>query len=538
MGVRHRQRATDWHGGRKSHGRGRSRDHGTDAERPPPQRGLPGRRCHRRGNARGPGHVRGSVAPRRDSGLVTRRGWAGAILLAWVVSLGWLMKRELFPPTGARLAEAALSVPPGATYYRLDVAGQQVGFASSTIDTLGTSIRVTDILVLQVPALGVLHRTTVLSRATLSRALRLEGVDVKFAGEPGRFAARGAVTGDSVLRLTLLTTTDSATTRVPLAQSIVLPTVVPLRLAFGGELKRGRTYTLATFDPVLLEQSQVRVTVAAETTLVVPDSAGYDSTAMAWVPVRFDTVRAFRIEEESGGAKTSAWVDAQGHIVRTESPVGFTMARSAFELAYENFRHRDTTRAARASAEPGPGDVIPTTAIAARAPQRPDLVSALRVRLFGATPSAAALGSEAQRLVGDTLVARLILAHERDPARAARLIHDWVSAHVERQVTPGPPSAVRVLAARRGDCNEHTVLYVALARAAGLPARSVAGLVYLGGRFYYHAWSEVWLGDWVAVDPTLNQAPADAAHVRFVVGGLARQADLVRLIGGLKLEVL
>jgi transglutaminase-like putative cysteine protease len=134
--------------------------------------------------------------------------------------------------------------------------------------------------------------------------------------------------------------------------------------------------------------------------------------------------------------------------------------------------------------------------------------------------------------------ARLILAHERDPARAARLIHDWVSAHVERQVTPGPPSAVRVLAARRGDCNEHTVLYVALARAAGLPARSVAGLVYLGGRFYYHAWPEVWLGDWVAVDPTLNQAPADAAHVRFVVGGLARQADLVRLIGALKLEVL
>jgi Transglutaminase-like superfamily len=511
---------------------------------------------------------------------VTRRNWAGAILLAWIVSIGWLLKRELFPPTGARLAEAALSVPPGATYYRLEVAGQQVGFASSTIDTLGTSIRVTDVLVLQVPALGALHRTTVLSRATLSRALRLEGVDVKFAGEPGRFAARGLVTGDSVLRLTLLTPTDSATTRVPLAHSIVLPTIVPLRLAFGGELKAGRTYTLATFDPVLLEQRQVRVTVAAESTLAVPDSAGYDSTAMAWVPVHFDTLRAFRIEEESGGATTSAWIDAQGHIVRTVSPVGFTMTRSAFETAYENFRHRDTTRAARASAEPGRGDVIATTAIAAGAPLRPDRLALLRVRFSGATPPAAALGTATQQLVGDTLVvrraseaamvaryrlpardtalarvlapapliesddprlqaqARLILAGERDPARAARRIHDWVSAHVERQVTPGPPSAVRVLEARRGDCNEHTVLYVALARAAGLPARTVAGLVYLGGRFYYHAWPEVWLGDWVAVDPTLDQAPADAAHVRFVVDGLARQAELVRLIGGLKLEVL
>src|SRR5207302_11353989 len=77
-----------------------------------------------------------------------------------------------------------------------------------------------------------------------------------------------------------------------------------------------------------------------------------------------------------------------------------------------------------------------------------------------------------------------------------------------------------------------------LARAAGLPARAVAGLLYRGGRFYYHAWPEVYLGDWVAVYPTLDQFPVDAAHVRFVIGGLARQVELVRLIGSLKLEVL
>jgi len=42
---------------------------------------------------------------------VSRRGWVIAILTAWVLSLGWLVKRELFRPTGARLAEAALAVP-------------------------------------------------------------------------------------------------------------------------------------------------------------------------------------------------------------------------------------------------------------------------------------------------------------------------------------------------------------------------------------------------------------------------------------------
>jgi len=511
---------------------------------------------------------------------MSRRGWAAAILGAWAVSLGWLVKREFFPPTGARLAEAALSVPPGAVYYRLGVAGKQVGFASSTIDTLGTGIRVTDILVLQVPVLGTLPRTAALSRATLSRTLRFEGVDAKFDGDLGRFAARGLVNGDTVLTVSLASGTDSETSRVPLARSIVLPTILPLRLAFGGELKRGKTYTIAVFDPMLLAQQAVDVTVAAESTLVVPDSAGFDSTAMAWVAVHFDTVRAFRIEEASGGGTTTAWIDAQGHIVRATSPAGFTVERTAFELAYENFRHRDTARVARASALPGPGEVVATTALAAHAPPGRDTPSLLRVRLSGPAPAGPDFTTGRQRLTGDTLVvrrqtgaeltaryrlpareprltpflapepliqsedariqaqARLILGREQDPARAARLIHDWVSAHVERRVAAGTPGAVRVLETRHGDCNERTLLYVALARAAGLPARTAAGLLSVGGRFYYHAWPEVYLGDWVAVDPTLDQFPADAAHVRFVVGGLARQAELVRLIGSLKLEVL
>jgi transglutaminase-like putative cysteine protease len=80
------------------------------------------------------------------------------------------------------------------------------------------------------------------------------------------------------------------------------------------------------------------------------------------------------------------------------------------------------------------------------------------------------------------------------------------------------------------------VLYVALARAIGLPARTAVGLVHVRGRFYYHAWPEVYLNGWVAVDPTLGQYPADASHLRFLVGGLARQVELIRLIGRLSIE--
>jgi transglutaminase-like putative cysteine protease len=94
----------------------------------------------------------------------------------------------------------------------------------------------------------------------------------------------------------------------------------------------------------------------------------------------------------------------------------------------------------------------------------------------------------------------------------------------------------------QGDCNEHTVLFTALARAVGLPTRMAAGVVLVdlhgeGPAFYYHAWPEVWLGAWHALDPTLGQFPADATHLRFVVGGLDQQVDILRLIGSLRVEI-
>ena len=41
----------------------------------------------------------------------------------------------------------------------------------------------------------------------------------------------------------------------------------------------------------------------------------------------------------------------------------------------------------------------------------------------------------------------------------------------------------------------------------------------------------------VSVDPTFGQFPADAAHLRFTVGGLGRQAEMIRLMGRLRIDV-
>ena len=64
------------------------------------------------------------------------------------------------------------------------------------------------------------------------------------------------------------------------------------------------------------------------------------------------------------------------------------------------------------------------------------------------------------------------------------------------------------------------------------------------GAFYYHAWPEVYLdegagrGLWLPVDPTFNQFPADATHLRLARGGLDRQAAILPMIGRLKMTVL
>ena len=127
---------------------------------------------------------------------------------------------------------------------------------------------------------------------------------------------------------------------------------------------------------------------------------------------------------------------------------------------------------------------------------------------------------------------------QQDPKEVARQLTTSVYAMLEKSITFSVPSAVQVLETLKGDCNEHTVLFVAMARALGLPARTAVGLVYVNGAFFYHAWPEVWLDEWVAVDPTFGQFPADASHIRFVIGGLAQQVEIVRLIGNLDIEVL
>jgi transglutaminase-like putative cysteine protease len=135
----------------------------------------------------------------------------------------------------------------------------------------------------------------------------------------------------------------------------------------------------------------------------------------------------------------------------------------------------------------------------------------------------------------------MVAGEERNAIKVAQLLNTWVYENVTKKPTLTIPSALDVLKSKEGDCNEHTILYVALARALGLPARVAVGVVYFNGAFYYHAWPEVWLGEevgWIPTDPTFGMFPADASRIRLAMGSLQNQMAVARFMGKLKIEVL
>jgi transglutaminase-like putative cysteine protease len=152
-----------------------------------------------------------------------------------------------------------------------------------------------------------------------------------------------------------------------------------------------------------------------------------------------------------------------------------------------------------------------------------------------------ALRAEAGLDLDDPSIIRLaerLRGGEHDPTRVVRRLLAWVHDSIRADVPTSPRSAARTLKERQGDCGEHARLFVALARAAGIPARGAAGLLYVGGKFYYHAWAEVYLGPrFLAVDPMLGQLPVDAAHLRAMSGSLELQTELMLAMARLELKV-
>lgn len=150
-----------------------------------------------------------------------------------------------------------------------------------------------------------------------------------------------------------------------------------------------------------------------------------------------------------------------------------------------------------------------------RTANRGELVVAENVTAAGKAPGAAAAPSDPALRAA---VAEAVESETRPREKIERIL-DWLDEEMKHEYRAGLGEPAAILAARKGDATEYTRLFVAMAEAAGVPARSRVGLVARRTGFFLHAWAEVWLGAWTPVDPYLGQLPADATHIRFALPG-------------------
>jgi hypothetical protein len=131
------------------------------------------------------------------------------------------------------------------------------------------------------------------------------------------------------------------------------------------------------------------------------------------------------------------------------------------------------------------------------------------------------------RAQSDTIIAR-----ERLPYVKAQRIYQWLISNVEIQTEALPGGALEALEEKEADSYSASLLFCSLARAAGIPALPVAGvLVNRQMNTIKHCWVEFWLDGfgWIPLDPALGAgaAPADfylrEDHDEFYFGSLDNQ---------------
>ncbi|MFH0925508.1 MAG: transglutaminase-like domain-containing protein [bacterium] len=318
----------------------------------------------------------------------------------------------------------------------------------------------------------------------------------------------------------------------------------------GKGLKIGDSYTLMTFNPLTLAKEEVVVAVI-----------GKEGNNLI-------------LETRLAGLVSKNWINEDGYVIREETSNGWLMK---LENKKEIDKHLAETGVNNAV------DLITNVSVpVSKRIEHPRQLNFMKIKVSGIELKDFPFAEERQKLVDqkkgiieiktitpekdeaiplpyqdqklneylqpslwiqsdDAKIqakAREIIKGEKNSWLAAKRINDWLYKNINKSFSIGIPVATSILAEKKGDCNEHTVLFVSLARAVGLPAETCVGLVYMNNGFYYHAWPKVYVGKWMHLDPTFGQSVADATHIELVSGDISSQTKLVQVIGKIKIEVL
>jgi len=492
-----------------------------------------------------------------------------AVILVWFGALGYYLFTQVPSFSSPPPAAATLKLDDRDEWMGLYQQDRKIGYNHSTLKRQGDQYLVQDDMVLRVMLMGKDQETRVNLSGKLGLDFSLRSFRLEALSDFMDLRAEGRVAGH-LLKMTAWTAGQEIAQDLPLQQAPVLYTswVFGERLKQAG-IKPGLSLTLPVFEPLTRQALPVSLQVLTAEPVTIAGRA----------------IPAFKVRETFQGQEQFFWVTAAGEVLKEWHVSGLSAVRETEEQAL----HQGWDQA-------GAVDLITALMVKSNtAIIKPREVSYLRARLLGIKLDNLDLASDRQKISGQVVeitreeglpargyrlpwaktfpnrgpefapelkadasiqsdnpeiqaAAREAAGGAEDATAAARALCGWVASEVKDSMVVSIPSALEVLQKRRGACKEHAVLYAALARALGLPARIASGVVYSEAQlidgFYYHAWVEVFLagpdgqaGRWVAVDPTFNQFPADATHLRLVVGGLDKMLALMGVVGQLKIEV-
>lgn len=446
-------------------------------------------------------------------------------------------------------------------YYR----GEKIGFSVSQITERPGGFKLQEDGQMLLTLMGASTASRLHTEVNVDPEYQLQ--DFSFSLDPGTgpIGVKGTLETPTRLAVRIISPTGERSRVFELKEPPVLALNLSKRLLAMG-LTEGARHEIQIFDPATLTNGMAVLEVGAREVVRILDKP----------------VPAFRLEMSYSGIATTSWITEVGDVIKEESSMGMVVIREnrerATALAMSSDVKADMIEAAAIQPD-SKKPIVDASSLrslrlefsGASLPGNPgelngagqtvegDIVEIVDTREMRAGPPPddleAALGAEAfiesdaPEIVAETQKALSRIGANPTARKKAEILVRYVNAALEKKPTMSLPSAVEVLRTRVGDCNEHTALYVAMARSAGIPSRVAVGLVNLRGAFYYHAWPEVFVGDaktpadgkaglWMPVDPTLNQFPADVSHVRLARGGLDRQAAILPLLGRARIKIL
>jgi len=397
-------------------------------------------------------------------------------------------------------------------------------------------------------AMGVVQPLVIRTAAELKTGGEISGFRFTLESNLFRFAARGNVeNGKMIIR----SDGDSKPRVFPITAPLYWGNFV-VASAGRGVFEPGQKKSFALFDPASLSIRELKVNSLGEERLTVLGKM----------------TSARKLSLDFMGMKQIAWVSSDGLVLREEGILGIVLQVVSKKEALAGLEAVSDSDLTAAAAIPvtrlidDPAGLKTLTVRINNLPQGNFLLEGGRqtfrnglltvksekytgssAPLLGVSENLELLRRAAPFIESDNpkirqKAAEILMTSDDDMTKAQKLVV-WMHANIAKRPVISVPDALQTLENMVGDCNEHAVLLAALGRAAGLPTEIETGLVYMRGKFFFHAWNTFYIkkiGGWITADAALGQLPADVTHLRFTRGSLERQVDMTALIGRLTLD--